>query len=224
MPPSPLREELAHLEGVRKLTFRHRGEVLFSPEKPSDQLYLLDSGFLKLVRLESAEREVIVRFAGPGEICGDHVLWSADRPTLTAEAVGEAGVFAIPRDVFLRAAEARPQLWRALAAMIAVREREMEKRMALLALRDVEYRILYFLLELAGLFGGGSPVDCQVPVTQKELASYVGATRETTSSTLNAIARRGFVRLGRRLMIVPSVDALASAVQEQSAKAAASSL
>ncbi|MGH9667442.1 MAG: Crp/Fnr family transcriptional regulator, partial [Bryobacteraceae bacterium] len=168
--------------------------------------------------------EVIVRFAGPGDLCGDHMLWSTDRSNLAAEVIQEAAALAVPREAFVHAADGRPQLWRTLAGILASRERELEKRVALLALRDVEYRILYFLSELAGLFGCGRPSDCLLPVTQKELASYVGATRETTSSTLNTLARRGLVKLGRRLMIVPSVDVLHSAVQERSAKAAASSL
>ena len=224
VPFSPLREELIHLDGARKVIFPARGETIFSPSRPSENLYLVESGFLKLVRLETGGREVIVRFAIPGDLCGEHLLWASDPPSLAAEVIQEATVLTVPREVFLRATDGRPQLWRMLAEILASRERELERRVALLALRDVEYRILYFLLELAGLFGGGQPSDCLLPVTQKELASYVGATRETTSSTLNALARRGLVRLGRRLMIVPAVSALQSAVQERSAKAATSTL
>jgi CRP/FNR family transcriptional regulator len=152
------------------------------------------------------------------------MLWSAAHSNLAAEVIQEAALFAVPREIFMRAADARPQIWRMLAGILASRERELEKRVSLLALRDVEYRLLYFLLELAGLFGCGRQADCLLPVTQKELASYVGATRETTSSTLNTLARRELVRLGRRLMVVPSIEVLQAAVQARSAKAAASSV
>ncbi len=59
-----------------------------------------------------------------------------------------------------------------------------------------------------------------MPLSQSELASLIGATRETTSTTLNALARRGLIRLGRRLLIVNSADAVRSAARERGAKAA----
>ncbi|HLJ14627.1 MAG TPA: Crp/Fnr family transcriptional regulator [Bryobacteraceae bacterium] len=225
---NPIRDELIHLDGVQSISLR-RQDIIFSPEKPAACLYVVESGFIKLGRLESSGREVIVRIAGPGDLCGEYILWATGQSglngsVLTAEVIQDATLYAISRDAFMRHAESHPQVWRALAEILATRERELEKRVALLALRDVEYRILFFLAELACLFGSGSPGDCPLPVTQRELACYVGATRETTSSTLNALARRGLVRLGRRLLIVPSVEALRSALQERSVKAVAGSL
>jgi CRP/FNR family transcriptional regulator len=43
-----------------------------------------------------------------------------------------------------------------------------------------------------------------LPLTQLELADLIGATRETTSTTLNQLERRGLVRLSRRLLTIPS--------------------
>jgi hypothetical protein len=43
------------------------------------------------------------------------------------------------------------------------------------------------------------------------LASLVGATRETTSTTLNALARQGLISLGHRLVMIPSLETLREA-------------
>jgi DNA-binding IclR family transcriptional regulator len=61
--------------------------------------------------------------------------------------------------------------------------------------------------------------EYSLPLSQSELASLIGATRETTSTTLNALARRGLIKLGRRLLVVPSADNLRVAVNERSTKA-----
>ena len=47
-----------------------------------------------------------------------------------------------------------------------------------------------------------------IHISQNELASLVGATRETTSTTLNALARQGLIALGHRLVMIPSLELL----------------
>src|SRR5581483_8331685 len=112
--------------------------------------------------------------------------------------------------------------WRMVAETIGARQRELEKKVELLCLQDVEYRILYYLSELATTLGqridGGA--EYSIPLSQSELASLIGATRETTSTTLNALARRGLVKLGRRLLTVSSIESVRSAANERTARAA----
>jgi CRP-like cAMP-binding protein len=218
---SELRDELIRLDGVRKIAAPPRSGSIFSPAGQADRLYLIESGFVKLALADPGGQEVILRFSGPGDLFGDDIPWAEEGAPLTAQAIVETVLHEIPRDAFLRAAAVHRDLWPEVAGLLAAREREMGRRLVLLSTRDVEFRILYSLAELAGLFGGGGE-DCPLPVTQKELASYVGATRETTSSTLNAIARRGLLRLGRRLLVVPSLENLRVALAERSARNAAS--
>ena len=93
----------------------------------------------------------------------------------------------------------------------------------MLCLHDVEYRILHYLAELSSLM---KPVEngegYQVPITQLELADLIGATRETTSTTLNQLERRGLLKLSRRMLTIPSPDTLRSAaVAKHSSQSAA---
>ena len=93
----------------------------------------------------------------------------------------------------------------------------MEKKIELLCLHDVEYRILYYMAELARTFGAkANGSEYSIPLSQGELASLIGATRETTSTTLNTLARRGVIKLGRRQLIVPSVDGVLAAANQRS--------
>jgi CRP-like cAMP-binding protein len=70
---------------------------------------------------------------------------------------------------------------------------------------------------LARVFGAKSNgSECSIPLSQGELASIIGATRETTSTTLNTLARQGVIRLGRRQLIVPSIDGVLAAANHKS--------
>ena len=113
-------------------------------------------------------------------------------------------------------------MWRQLSELLAARERDLEQKVSLLCLYDVECRILHYLGSLASVFGVSATngQEYSLPLSQSELASLIGATRETTSTTLNALARRGLVKLGRRLLIVSSAAAVRAAADERALKGA----
>jgi transcriptional regulator with XRE-family HTH domain len=54
----------------------------------------------------------------------------------------------------------------------------------------------------------------QIRLSQKELAGLVGATRETTSSALNRLQRAGCVEIGRRRLMIRSIEKLAAYAKE----------
>jgi CRP-like cAMP-binding protein len=113
-------------------------------------------------------------------------------------------------------------MWRYVAQLLVQRKRELEKKIELLCMQDVEYRILHYMAELAGVFGAKlDGHEYAIPLSQGELASLIGATRETTSTTLNLLARRGLIRLGRRQLVLASLDGVRTAARDRSAKAAA---
>ena len=223
-----LRNEVVHLEGVSRFAPSRRFASLFSDSSPSDSLYFLDSGLVKLYKRGEDGKEIILRIVAPGELFGEQALLGDDARDVrhvSAEVLQEGVIYVIPRAVFLAWGETRAHVWRLLAETLTARQRELEKKVELLCLHDVEYRILYYLCELATLVGSRNdgPQEYSIPLSQSELASLIGATRETTSTTLNSLARRGLVQLGRRLLIISSVDHVRNAAAQRSVQAAGNS-
>ena len=91
---------------------------------------------------------------------------------------------------------------------------EMERKIEHLCQSDVRHRLIYYLVELARL----RPADTGghvIHISQNELASLVGATRETTSTTLNGLSRQGLIVLGHRLVMIPCLEKLREAGDSQ---------
>jgi CRP-like cAMP-binding protein len=218
-----IREELVHLDGVRKHAPTRRAMSLYAAESPSDTVFYVESGFVKILRRGKDGKEVLINIIPPGQIFGELELHTGGPRLSAAEVMQEGVVYEIPRDLFIGFCDARPEMWRHVAELSINRQRELEQKIAWLCLHDVESRILYYLGSLAAVFGVSvtNGQEYSLPLSQSELASLIGATRETTSTTLNALARRGLLRLGRRLLIVSSADAVRSAVDDRVAKAAA---
>jgi CRP-like cAMP-binding protein len=212
-----LRSELINQEGVTKFSPNRRFATVFSEGSPAEALFFLESGLVKLYKRGADNKELILQIISSGELFGEQALTGEASRLVAAEILHEGVIFVIPRDLFLRACERRPEFWRELSMFLTARNRQLEKKVELLCLRDVEYRILYYMAELAGTFGSKSNgSEYSIPLSQGELASLIGATRETTSTTLNALARRGVIRLGRRQLIVPSIEGVRAAADQQS--------
>jgi CRP-like cAMP-binding protein len=212
-----VRSELINLEGVTKFSPNRRFAIVYSEGSPADTLFFVESGLVKIYKRGDDNKEIILEIVSGNELLGDEALGTQQTRASSAEVLQEGVIFVIPRPVFLRLCEQRGELWRELSVLLLERNRQLEKKIELLCLHDVEYRILYYMAQLAKTFGAkGSGSEYSIPLSQGELASLIGATRETTSTTLNALARRGVIRLGRRQLIVPSIEGVLSAAHQRS--------
>lgn len=204
-----IREGLLVKEGVTRLMNCRRFTVLYSADNPADSLFFVDSGLVKIVKHGPDNKEVLLALVRPGEIFGEEALLLGGPRHSAAEVLQEGTIFVIPKELFARFCSETPQVWRMLAELLAKRVCDLEQKVELLLMRDVEQRILIYLADLAEAVGvSQEDGGCAVQFSQGEIASLVGATRETTSSTLNALARRGLLQLGRRKLIVSNPETL----------------
>jgi len=194
-----------------------RATCLFSQGQSADAVYFIEDGLIKLTRTSETGSRIISSIHGPGQLLGEDVLAEQTRINYTAaETLTPATVYRVPREALRRMVYVNPDVASAFVTYILERSRELEEKAELLCLYDVEYRILHYLSNLAKLV---KPIQDglghQLPLTQLELADLVGATRETTSTTLNLLERRGLIVLSRRLMTVHSPATLMDAARNQ---------
>jgi CRP/FNR family transcriptional regulator len=196
-----------------------RSTLLFSQGQVADSLYLIEEGLVKLTRTSDSNSRIILTVCGPGYVVGEEVLSDDSRSYYAeAEVLTSSSVVRIPSEVLSRTMQKEPEFATAVTSAIIRQKRALAEKIEMLCLHDVEHRIRFYLAELSSLVRpepGGE--GHQLPITQLELADLIGATRETTSTTLNQLERKGLVRLSRRLLTIPSPSAL---LQNQPAETA----
>jgi CRP-like cAMP-binding protein len=212
-----VRRELLGQPGIAKLAPCRRFTALYAAESPSDSLFFLESGLVKLVKRGDGGKEIAVDLVVAGEIFGETGIYGSQPRQVGAEMLESGTVYVIPREVFLGFCERNPHIWKMLAELSMRRERSLQRKIELLTLKDVEQRILLILADLAPRLGSRVPggYEYSIPLSQSELASLIGATRETTSTTLNSLERRGLIHLGRRLLVISSIEGVLRAAGEQ---------
>ena len=192
----------------------YRGAPVFREGDRVELVFLLESGLVKLSREVDSHRKTIVRLVRAGDLIGDRALSGVSHQRYTAEAIADSLVWELDREQFRLGCNSSLVVLAWVTEQVERRLAEVERRVEMIAFARVEIRLLALLADLAEaavLAGGLSTENVQIPLTQSEIAQLIGATRETASTTLNQLERRGLLQLGRRQIEVVSLDAVREA-------------
>ncbi len=211
---STVRATLLSSPEVSRLVSLRRSSSLYSQNQPAQAFFFVEEGLIKITRKNQETDRVILAIVGPDQLLGDEALaQEAIDYQCDAEILTTATVWRIPRDLLFSTLRENPEFSSLLLDHLLQHKLTLARKVELLCLHNVEYRILYYLAELSTLVKPSDPSGShQFPLTQAELADMIGATRETTSTTLNQLERRGLVRLSRRLVTVPSLSEVHEAI------------
>ncbi len=192
-------ERATRMESVKKKT------PIFFPGDPSQQVYLLKEGRVKLSRISEEGREVTIALLEPGEIFGElEVLGDAPRDTL-AEALDDSKICVVSKKIFLEMVSSKPDFSFRLTKLIGFRMRKIESRVEDLVFRDVPARLAHLLLELAKDYGQKTEQGLllKIKITHQEIANLIGSIRETVSAVLGDFKREGWISFeGRQITLL----------------------
>ncbi len=215
--PALLKNLLLSQPDVIRLSALRRSTCLFVQGERADALYFIEEGLIKLTRTRSHAGRLILSVYGRDEVVGEECLFCGE-PRYHAEATvmtAAATVHRIPCETMQRIGADHPELGIAVVQYLLGTNLKFAHKVELLCLHDVETRILHHLDELSHLVKRNvADAGYALPITQLELADLVGATRETTSTTLNHLQSKGLVKLSRRLLTVFPQRARAAAASD----------
>src|SRR3990172_7324147 len=179
--------------------------VMVSQEEPWDALFVLVSGKVKVVLYSEEGREVILTiFKSPGDFFGEMSLLDDEPRSANVIAVEHSRLLVLRRSDFRTHIAAHPCTALRALTELARRLRRADGLIGDLALLDVFGRLARKLRELAtsdGEQGDGGVIIRNRP-TQAELAAMIGSSRETVSRLLSEFARRGYLTMtGKRLLL-----------------------
>lgn len=198
-------EEMGKLAGETRMESVRKKTPIFFPGDPSQQVYLLKEGRVKLSRISEEGREVTIALLEPGEIFGElEVLGDAPRDTL-AEALDDSKICVVNKKIFLEMVSSKPEFSFRLTKLIGFRMRKIESRVEDLVFRDVPARLAHLLLELSKDYGRKTEkgIFLKIKITHQEIANLIGSIRETVSAVLGDFRRDGWITFeGRQITLL----------------------
>ncbi len=196
----------AHARSLR----RARGEFIYMPGERADSVYVLKQGRVKLSVLSESGKEIAIDIIQPGEIFGEFALLDESPRSNMTQALDDVLLWVFDKRDFARLLSSQPKLAMSYIRLVGDRRRRMEKKLSDITSKAASARVCELLHELAvdnPDFEAAAP-DYLVPLTHHDVASLIGASRQTTTSVLNDLERRGVIVLGRGWMRVKSLKDL----------------
>jgi CRP/FNR family transcriptional regulator, cyclic AMP receptor protein len=200
------REELASRLALRDLKPR---QYLFAQGDVGTTAYLVVDGVLKLSWPSHIGEELVVRMVRPPELFGELALLDGQPRSAWAEAAGQATVAVITLATWSWLLD-RPAFVRHLLAELAGRLRVTTQQLAEHALADLAGRVAAELLRLADHHGipEGDGIRVAMPMTQRELAAVVAASRQSVNQVLRTFERRGDIVVEDQTILLRRPDVL----------------
>lgn len=194
-------ETLKEVDRDAPMNVVRKGTLIMEPGQRSDVLFLLKEGRVRIYKISAEGKEFTLAMLGPGNIFGEIGSISTGTEGAYAEALDDAVLCLWRKPDAERIMQKHPQLALRVMEVLSSRLKQMQELMGYLVLGDVRTRLLYLLLRLAAEFGAEDDGPCTLisaDLTHQDLASMIGATRETVSATLAALSREEVVRTGRK--------------------------
>ncbi|MGW2058505.1 Crp/Fnr family transcriptional regulator [Streptomyces sp. NPDC001840] len=176
-------------------------QVIFWEGQPSHSVLIIQQGHVAVMQKAEDGTEVVLAMRGPGEVLGDEGVLMGEPRSATLKTVTEVmGLDVTAEDLIHFVNE--HHLWPEMYKKAVLRRRESDDERALLARLGVRSRFARLLLDLArevGVEENGRTV-IGVALSQQDLASRIGASREAVALVLRGLRDDGVVVTGRRQM------------------------
>lgn len=198
-------QELSALSSLFQRRSFGRGVIIFHKESPPQNLYLIESGRVRIFVLSSAGQEISLNILSEGECFGELSLIDGLPRSAGAVTMEVTVVHSLDRVHFLQTLENYPHFARNLIDLLGRRLRYNTALAESIAFLDIYGRVAAKLLELADRYGTIRPegILIDLRLTQTELASWVMSSRESVNKVLGVFRERGFVQFeGQTLWIL----------------------
>jgi CRP/FNR family cyclic AMP-dependent transcriptional regulator len=192
--------------------FRHyqKGETIYFTDDPSNTMYLIAKGKVRLINYSEDGEEVVRSILGRGEMFGELAILGEQKRSEIAEAMDDDTIVCPVRtDQVYDLMKDNKEFTFKIYQWIGFRMKKMERRIDNLIFKDVKGRLKDFLRELAIEKGKkqGSEVHIEHDYTHKNIAHLIGTSRQTVTTTLNDMRAEGLIDFDRHRIVIKQLDA-----------------
>ncbi len=199
----PLEDPLAHLPCSSIVEYR-KGQMIYNQDQPSNSIYLVIDGKIKVSRLADDGHQVVMDIYQPDEFFGESAFLNLPHRPEQAVALENAKLMAWSTveidDIIMK----RPRLAVALLQILAQRTMDFTYRIESFSVDNIARRLARTLIRFSERLGTQEEDGSvrMVPFTHELLSQYVGTSREIVTHYMNQFRRQGYLRYSRKGIIL----------------------
>ena len=200
--------EMKTINAAARCLRKERGEFVYLPGDNANSVYFLNKGRIKLSVISDSGKEIAIDIIHAGEMFGEFALIDESLRSNMAQALDDVTLLVFNKHEFVSLLRSQSNLALNYIRMVGDRRRRMEKKLSDITSKLVPARVCELLHELSGALPAGGGHQSLIPLMHHDVASLIGASRQTTTSILNDLMRRGFIELGRGWIRIKSLTDL----------------
>jgi CRP/FNR family transcriptional regulator, cyclic AMP receptor protein len=204
--PSGL-EAIADISASR---WYRRGQPIFFEGDPGDRLFLLVEGAVKIFVTSRQGEEMVLVTLGPGETFGELAAIGGGVRSASAETLERSLILTLNRPALMNLLQQWPEIMQGVLESLSDVVRRLTGRTADFVFLDLYGRVAKLLLSLAGEVKEEQNVVVDLHMTQSDLARMVGVARQSFNNALHELARRGYIELQGKRIVLLDVERLRS--------------
>jgi CRP-like cAMP-binding protein len=196
------------IEAVGRYAFEkkaERGEILVFEGQPSEDLYFVADGVIKVFKTSADGKEQIFSIIRPGESFNDVPVLDDGANLFSAEAMGPVVLHGIKKKDMRTIIRENPQVAVNVVQVLSRRVQELVSLVEDLSFRHVNSRVAKMLL---GYVGRGPGAAERPRLTQQEMAAMIGTAREMVGRSLKTLEEEGAIKIERNRIIITDQKAL----------------
>jgi CRP/FNR family cyclic AMP-dependent transcriptional regulator len=168
-----------------------RGSIIMAAGDPTDSLYLVISGRLKVMMGDADGKEVILSILGPGEFFGEMGLIDDSPRSASVVTIEPCELLSLAKRDFKRCLAENFEMTMAVMRGLVRRLREADRKIGSLALLDVYGRVARLLIDMSETVNGQKMVTKRLP--KQDIAKMIGASREMVSRVMKDLQMGGYI-------------------------------
>jgi CRP-like cAMP-binding protein len=182
-----------------------KGSMIILEEEYGDKLFIVQSGTVKITRVNDEGKEVILALLGSSEIFGEMAILDGESRSANVLAQEACSLLVISSEDFINILKKNFKVSFALMSELAKKLRKSDLQIEALSLSDAEHRIGVSILNLAedmGVIRNGKVTIQNLPF-QQDIANMAGTSRETVSRVMKTFEDRNLILKEGHTVVIP---------------------
>lgn len=205
-------KDLKEIEPLFQSLSIQKRESIFSEGDPSDWLYVVEKGKVKITKLSQEGKEIILELIQPAGMFGGIAVVKGFPYPANAVVMEDATLLRISRANLMKVLDRFPEVMFSLIQNLGERLKDSHETKKNIALEKVSSRIAALLSKLAEQTGTKTPggVSIELKLTKQDIAEMVGTTVETSIRTMSRFKKLGIIEEKAGKIIIKDLEGLKS--------------
>lgn len=187
-----------------------KGEIILRAGDSPQGVYFIDKGYVRDYSISKEGEELMLILFKPEDFFPMQWVFNNKPNFHYFEAMTAVELWRCPREDFIAFIEANPEIFFELTSHIVLRLGGIMQRMEYLAFGNAYQKVASIIMICAERFGEkeGRDIVIRVPLTHKDIASFLGIARETASVEIKKLERKNLITYRGRYLVVKDASGL----------------